>query len=102
MREGEIGDRYYCVLEGDLEVVIDNRLVRVLGRGDSFGEIALLQAIPRTATVLARSPSTLVAVEGIDFLETVTRHPQSLEHAHAGTRHLLTDRPVHGERTRTP
>ena len=89
MREGEIGDRYYCVLEGDLEVHVHGRLVRTLGRGDSFGEIALLHAVPRTATVAARSAVTLVAVEGVDFLETVTRHPKSLVQANVGAQRFL-------------
>ncbi len=89
VREGEIGDRYYCVLEGDLEIHIAGRLVRTLSRGDSFGEIALLYAVPRTATVSARSASTLVAVEGVEFLETVSRHRQSLIEADRSARQLL-------------
>ena len=89
IREGEFGDRYYCVLEGDLRVRVGGRVVRTLGRGDSFGEIALLRAVPRTATVEALGPAILVAVDRRAFLETVTGHPASLRQATAeAQRHL--------------
>jgi hypothetical protein len=75
--EGEPGDRYFLVAEGELEVSTGGRL----GRGDGFGELALLADVPRTATVVARSPVRLYALERGTFLDAVASHPGSRSEA---------------------
>jgi cyclic nucleotide-binding protein/MFS transporter len=71
--EGEPGDRFYVVVDGELEVSTG----RLLRRGDSFGEIALLRDVPRTATVRAVTRVMLDALDKETFLTAVTGHPAS-------------------------
>jgi MFS family permease len=82
-RQGEAGDRFYVVDEGELDVTIDGKPVSTLGVGDHFGEIALLREVPRTATVTARIDSSLLALERDEFVSAVTGHPASREAADA-------------------
>jgi CRP-like cAMP-binding protein len=76
-----VGTRYYLVVEGRLDVTIEGRWVRSLGAGQSFGEIAILRDVPRTATVSAATAVELLAIERGDFLESVTGHPRSMGRA---------------------
>jgi CRP-like cAMP-binding protein len=72
--QGEPGDRYYAIAEGDLEVLVDDVPVRILSRCEGFGEVALMRHCPRTGTVRAVTPAELYALEGRRFLEVVTGH----------------------------
>jgi CRP-like cAMP-binding protein/Zn-dependent protease len=56
VREGDVGDAFYAVSSGQVDVVIHEELVKTMGPGSYFGEIALLMDVPRTATVVARTP----------------------------------------------
>jgi MFS family permease len=73
--EGETGHHLYVIEDGEVEVVRDGQPVAMLGPGDYFGEIALLRHVPRTATVVSKSHSTLLSLEREAFLEEVTGHP---------------------------
>src|SRR3954468_7423765 len=81
VREGDPGDLFYAIADGKLDVTQKGRSVRRLGRGDVFGEIALLHEIPRTATVTALLPSRLYSLEKEPFLAAITGHPQSAREA---------------------
>jgi MFS family permease len=77
VREGEPGDRFYVVAEGDLDVSAQGRELRTIGRGEGFGEIALLENVPRTATVTARTDTRLYALDKPSFLASVSSHPRA-------------------------
>lgn len=71
-RENAIEDRFYMILEGEVEVtkVINNSEVRVLKRlepGDFFGEMALIHNAPRAATVTAKTPLTTLELDKAGF-----------------------------------
>ncbi len=78
IRKGDPGDRFYVIEDGEVEVE-----GKVLARGSSFGEIALLRDVPRTATVTARTEVLLRALERSDFLRAVTEHAASTSAADA-------------------
>jgi MFS family permease len=77
MREGDPGDRFYVVREGELRVIHDDLEVAVVGPGGYVGEIALLRDVPRTATVAAVGPVSLFALDREEFLAAVTGHTSS-------------------------
>jgi MFS family permease len=80
-RQGDVGDRYYIVSGGEVEIVIDGGVVRETGPGGYFGEIALLRDVPRTATVRAKGDVELLALDRDDFIAAVTGHAASVEAA---------------------
>jgi MFS family permease len=91
VREGDIGEEFYVVVEGDLVVSRDGGEVRRLGPGDSFGEVALLHAVARTATVVAQSRSTLVAIGHDAFVHIVTGHGPTDEWTQSAVAGLLAE-----------
>jgi MFS family permease len=83
IRSGEPGDRFYVVAQGEADVHADDGRASRLGPGDSFGEIALLRDIPRTATVTAATDLHLLALARDEFIAAVTGHSPSAEAADA-------------------
>jgi MFS family permease len=81
VRQGEPGDRFYLIEDGTLDVYIDGTLVQSLEPRESFGEIALLRDVPRTATVKARTDVVLYALDRRHFLAAVTGFGPSLSAA---------------------
>jgi MFS family permease len=94
VREGEPGKQFFVVADGELEVMAGGSLVPPLGRGDGFGEIALLEDCARTATVTARSDGLLYALERDDFLSAVSANAESAREA----RQIVDERQGRGAR----
>ena len=89
VREGEPGDSFYVVAEGELDVSAQGRKLRTIGRGEGFGEIALLENVPRTATVTACTDSRLYALDKPSFLASVSSHPRAAGEANRLVRERL-------------
>jgi CRP/FNR family transcriptional regulator, cyclic AMP receptor protein len=62
LKEGDFGYAMFAITAGTAEVVLNGVVVRRLGPGDVFGEIAVLSGGRRTATVIATSPMRVVTV----------------------------------------
>ena len=74
IRQGEPGDAYYAIAAGQLDVLQDGRFLRRCGRGEGVGEIALLRAVSRTASVIARTDATVYRLAREPFLTAVLGH----------------------------
>ncbi|HET7443881.1 MAG TPA: cyclic nucleotide-binding domain-containing protein [Solirubrobacterales bacterium] len=80
--QGEAGDRFYLIESGQVEVFENGEFRRNEGPGESFGEIALLREVPRTATVRTTEATRLLVLERDQFLGAVTGHRRSHQLAH--------------------
>jgi len=72
MRQGDLGDLFYVIDSGEVDVLVGGYPVARLERGSGFGERALLRDSPRTATVRALSDLELWALGREDFLTAIT------------------------------
>jgi CRP/FNR family transcriptional regulator, cyclic AMP receptor protein len=66
-KEGETGQEFFVIVEGEIEVTSKGKQVAFRGGGDFVGEIALLEDTPRTATVTAKTPLRLFVLTRQDF-----------------------------------
>lgn len=73
--EAEPGDRLYLIVGGRVEVIKEERVVATLGRKECFGEMALLDNAPRSASVRAAEPLRLLAIAAEDFHDQLELHP---------------------------
>lgn len=75
-RQGSVAYEFFVILDGATDVHVDGRRVGELGPDDFFGEIGLLEAERRTATVTAATPMRLVVVFGREFRAMERELPQ--------------------------
>lgn len=75
-REGEQGNEFIVILDGEAHVLVDGDVVATLGAGDFFGEIALMANRPRTATVVAKTPMRLEVVHRREFQMLLRDNPE--------------------------
>jgi hypothetical protein len=78
IKEGERGDCYYAIAEGELAISRESQFLQMVSRGDGFGEIALIRDVPRQATVTAATDASLYTLERELFVRTVTSHATAM------------------------
>jgi CRP-like cAMP-binding protein len=76
MRQGDSGTDMMVIVRGGVAVERDGARVNRLGPGDFFGEIALVDGGPRTATVTTDEPSTLLVISHRDFHSMMDEFPE--------------------------
>lgn len=74
-RAYDMGAEMYVVLEGQVELTIDDKVVATLGPGEPFGEMALIDQAPRVATATARTACKLAVIPEKRFLFMVQTTP---------------------------
>ena len=75
-RQGDPGDEMYVVQEGQVEIRLGDEVVETLGPGEIFGELALIDDQPRSATAVAVTASRLAAVPEARFHFMVQQTPR--------------------------
>ena len=78
-RQGERGREFFVLLEGEADVTQDGQSINQLGAGDFFGEIALVEDRPRTATVTASSPVRALVITDRAFRQLLDEQPEIRE-----------------------
>jgi CRP-like cAMP-binding protein len=66
-RQGGLGREFLLILEGNARVERDGKVIARLERGDFFGEMSLIDGMPRSASVIAESPTALLVIEARSF-----------------------------------
>ncbi len=88
--EGDPGDLFYVIAEGQVAVSRGGHPLGTLGPGDQFGEIALIRDTSRTATVVATSPTRLLTINGRDFVDALSSSEAALSIGWGVTDELLS------------
>jgi CRP-like cAMP-binding protein len=74
-RQGEIGTGFFVIVSGGVRVVRDGNVVARLGPGEFFGELSVLDRMPRNATVAAEAPTSCLALASWDFEKVLLEEP---------------------------
>ena len=96
-RQGEIGTGFFVVVSGSVRVIRGGEEVAVLGPGDFFGELSVLDGLPRVAQVTAVEPTRCLALASWDFEQALLDSPTlALSILDGGPRvaQVVTDEPT--------
>ena len=74
-REGEQGDEFFVVVRGEVEILSGNRRFEIVGQNGIFGEMAMIDDSPRSATVVALTDVTVAPIQEQQFLFMVEHTP---------------------------
>lgn len=74
-RKGDAGDRMFVITSGSVAIEDEDGEIEALGPGELLGELALIDAAPRSATAVARTPCSLAPIDRSRFLFLVQQTP---------------------------
>jgi CRP-like cAMP-binding protein len=78
--QGDPGDLMYVIVEGEAQILIEGKLIETVRAGGILGEMALIDARPRSATVVAKTQCVLVPIDEHRFNVLVARRPEFALH----------------------
>ncbi len=91
VRQGEAGDSFFVLIQGNAVVRRNGRKLAMLGTGDFFGELAVLDPAPRNADVVAQGPVTVGALDVRTFRSLLRELPTMNERLLAGLSRRVRD-----------
>lgn len=74
-REGDVADCFYVIRDGTIDITLGNRVLKPLQRGDIFGEMSLIDGMPRSANAVAQTKATVIPINEEQFLFLVGKLP---------------------------
>lgn len=74
-KEGQTAQEFFVIIEGEVEVTRRGKRLATRGDGEFFGEVALVEDIPRTATVTAKTPLRFFVLTRRSFLRLLDEQP---------------------------
>lgn len=91
LREGDLGQEFALIIEGEADIVKDGQVVATIGAGSYFGEVALLESITRTASVVARTDLTLQVLDRRGFNTLLDDQPRLARSMLKGLAHRIAE-----------
>ncbi|HSS61349.1 MAG TPA: cyclic nucleotide-binding domain-containing protein [Candidatus Limnocylindrales bacterium] len=78
IKQGQPGDSFYVLLDGEADVLVDGRQRRTMHKGDFFGEISMLDRGPATATVTVKTPARVMVMSHAQFRDAIKGNQELL------------------------
>lgn len=91
-KKGDPGETMFAISSGEVDIVVDGTVVDQLNEGDLFGEMALIDAQPRSADAVAKTDCTIVTIDEKQFLAMTDRSPNFALQVLRIVAHRLRDR----------
>ncbi len=100
LKQGDLGQEFALIVEGEADIVKDGVTVATIGPGNYFGEVALLDSINRTASVVARTDLVLEVLDRRGFNTLLDDLPKLSRSLLSGLAHRLAELEEENERLR--